>query len=416
MFLYNPEVKRFLSKYIVLMVVAIAISIGFSIINMDITKGMIVKNNQAIIGTLSSKYPNLEREIVDIITQGKSIRNIDYGEKILSKYNYDESIKISTEPIISKLVLETIKTNIILVCIIFILIFILIASYFKVMYNDLSDMTKYVYYSSEGKSFNMKNKNQEGQIGLLKTELLKMTTILNEKVELLKSEKIFLNNTISDISHQLKTPMTSLIMLNDLLYNDVPYEVKIDFLDKIKNQLNRMDWLIKSMLKLSKVEAKVIKFKKDKIKFSELIHRAMQPMKIPMETKNQKLTIEGNDNVSYIGDIDWSVEALVNIIKNCIEHTPEFGNISMTYKENPLFSELIIKDDGEGIDKKDIPHIFKRFYRGRSSSKEDSVGIGLAMSKSIIESQNGDIYVNSEKGKGTEFHIIFHKMYADNSD
>ncbi|MBY2477101.1 HAMP domain-containing histidine kinase [Clostridioides difficile] len=416
MFLYNPEVKRFLSKYIVLMVVAIAISIGFSIINMDITKGMIVKNNQAIIGTLSSKYPNLEREIVDIITQGKSIRNIDYGERILSKYNYDKSIKINTEPIISKLVLETIKTNIILVCIIFILIFILIASYFKVMYNDLSDMTKYVYYSSEGKSFNMKNKNQEGQIGLLKTELLKMTTILNEKVELLKSEKIFLNNTISDISHQLKTPMTSLIMLNDLLYNDVPYEVKIDFLDKIKNQLNRMDWLIKSMLKLSKVEAKVIKFKKDKIKFSELIHRAMQPMKIPMEIKNQKLTIEGNDNVSYIGDIDWSVEALVNIIKNCIEHTPEFGNISMAYKENPLFSELIIKDDGEGIDKKDIPHIFKRFYRGRSSSKEDSVGIGLAMSKSIIESQNGDIYVNSEKGKGTEFHIIFHKMYADNSD
>ncbi len=416
MFLYNPEVKRFFSKYIVLMFVAITISIGFSIINMNITKGMIVKNNQAIIGTLSSKYPNLEREIVDIITQGKSIRNIDYGEKILSKYNYDKSIEINTEPIISKLVLDTIKINIILVCIIFILIFILVVSYFKVMYNDLSDMTKYVYYSSEGKPFDMKNKNQEGQVGLLKTELLKMTTILNEKVELLKSEKIFLNNTISDISHQLKTPMTSLIMLNDLLYNDIPCEVKIDFLDKIKNQLNRMDWLIKSMLKLSKVEAKVIKFKKDKIKFSELIHRAIQPMKIPMEIKNQKLTIEGNDNVSYIGDIDWSVEALVNIIKNCIEHTPEFGNISMTYKENPLFSELIIKDDGEGIDKKDIPHIFKRFYRGKSSSKEDSVGIGLAMSKSIIESQNGDIYVNSEKGKGTEFHIIFHKMYADNSD
>ncbi|MBY2656142.1 HAMP domain-containing histidine kinase, partial [Clostridioides difficile] len=299
----------------------------------------------------------------------------------------------------------------ILVCIIFILIFVLVVRYFTSIYNDLSDMTKYVYYSSEGKPFDMKNKNQEGQIGLLKTELLKMTTILNEKVELLKREKIFLNNTISDISHQLKTPMTSLIMLNDLLYNDVPYEVKIDFLNKIKNQLNRMDWLIKSMLKLSKVEAKVINFKKDKVKFSELIHRAMLSMKIPMEIKNQKLTIEGNDNVSYIGDIDWSVEALVNIIKNCVEHTPEFGNIIITYKENPLFSELIIKDEGEGIDKKDIPHVFKRFYRGRSSSKEDSVGIGLAMSKSIIESQNGDIYVNSEKGKGTGFHIIFHKMY-----
>ncbi|WP_315972807.1 HAMP domain-containing sensor histidine kinase [Clostridioides difficile] len=410
-FLYNPEVKKFLSKYVTLMFVVIIISIGFSVINVSLTKDMIVRNNQAIIGTLSSKYPNLESEIVDIITQGKSMENTDYGKKILSKYNYDKSIRINSEPIISKLVLDTIKINIILVCIIFILIFVLVVRYFKSIYNDLSDMTKYVYYSSEGKSFDMKNKNQEGQIGLLKTELLKMTTILNEKVELLKTEKIFLNNTISDISHQLKTPMTSLIMLNDLLYNDIPYEVKIDFLNKIKNQLNRMDWLIKSMLKLSKVEAKVINFKKDKVKFSELIHRAMQSMKIPMEIKNQKLTIEGSDNISYIGDIDWSVEALVNIIKNCVEHTPEFGNITITYKENPLFSELIIKDDGEGIHKKDIPHVFKRFYRGRSSSKEDSVGIGLAMSKSIIESQNGDIYVNSEKGKGTEFHIIFHKMY-----
>ncbi|EGT2202559.1 sensor histidine kinase [Clostridioides difficile] len=410
-FLYNPEVKKFLSKYVTLMFVVIIISIGFSVINVSLTKDMIVRNNQAIIGTLSSKYPNLESEIVDIITQGKSMENTDYGKKILSKYNYDKSIRINSEPIISKLVLETIKINIILVCIIFILILVLVVRYFKSIYNDLSDMTKYVYYSSEGKPFDMKNKNQEGQIGLLKTELLKMTTILNEKVELLKREKIFLNNTISDISHQLKTPMTSLIMLNDLLYNDVPYEVKIDFLNKIKNQLNRMDWLIKSMLKLSKVEAKVINFKKDKVKFSELIHRAMQSMKIPMEIKNQKLTIEGSDNISYIGDIDWSVEALVNIIKNCVEHTPEFGNITITYKENPLFSELIIKDDGEGIHKKDIPHVFKRFYRGRSSSKEDSVGIGLAMSKSIIESQNGDIYVNSEKGKGTEFHIIFHKMY-----
>lgn len=411
MFLYNPEVKKFLSKYVTLIFVIIIISIGFSVINVSLTKDMIVRNNQAIIGTLSSKYPNLESEIVDIITQGKSMENTDYGKKILSKYNYDKSIRINSEPIISKLVLDTIKINIILVCIIFILIFVLVVRYFKSIYNDLSDMTKYVYYSSEGKSFDMKNKNQEGQIGLLKTELLKMTTILNEKVELLKTEKIFLNNTISDISHQLKTPMTSLIMLNDSLYNDIPYEVKIDFLNKIKNQLNRMDWLIKSMLKLSKVEAKVINFKKDKVKFSELIHRAMQSMKIPMEIKNQKLTIEGSDNISYIGDIDWSVEALVNIIKNCVEHTPEFGNITITYKENPLFSELIIKDDGEGIHKKDIPHVFKRFYRGRSSSKEDSVGIGLAMSKSIIESQNGDIYVNSEKGKGTEFHIIFHKMY-----
>ncbi len=191
MFLYNPEVKKFLSKYVTLMFIVIIISIGFSIINVSLTKEMVVRNNQAIIGTLSGKYPNLESDIVDIITQGKSMDNIDYGQKILSKYNYDKSIRINSEPIISKLVLETIKINIILVCIIFILIFVLVVRYFKSIYNDLSDMTKYVYYSSEGKTFDMKNKNQEGQIGLLKTELLKMTTILNEKVELLKEKRYF---------------------------------------------------------------------------------------------------------------------------------------------------------------------------------------------------------------------------------
>ena len=124
MFLYNPEVKKFLSKYVTLMFIVIIISIGFSIINVSLTKEMVVRNNQAIIGTLSSKYPNLESQIVDIITQGKSMENIDYGQKILIKYNYDKSIRINSEPIISKLVLETIKINIILVCIIFILIFV----------------------------------------------------------------------------------------------------------------------------------------------------------------------------------------------------------------------------------------------------------------------------------------------------
>lgn len=259
----------------------------------------------------------------------------------------------------------------------------------------------------------MKNRNQEGQIGLLKTELLKMTTILKEKVELLNNEKVFLNNTISDISHQLKTPMTSLIILNDLMYEDLPTETKIEFLDKIKSQLTRMEWLIKSMLKLSKVEAKVIDFKNEKVNINELIRKSVQPSLIPIELKNIDLTIFGNEEAYYNGDINWSTEALVNVIKNCVEHTPVNGTIKINFEQNPLYSEIVIKDSGEGIDKKDLPNVFKRFYKGKSSSKEDSVGIGLAMAKSIIESQHGDIYVKSEKNKGAEFHIIFHKTYSD---
>lgn len=413
MFIFNPEVKKFISKYVAIFIIFVISTFGFTTISVNIIKDKVVENNQAMIGTIVKQYPELEKEIVDIITQGRSRENISIGEKILNKYNYNKNISLDNEPIISQSIKSIIILNITVLIIIFISIIVLILGFISKIYKDIKDMTDYVYHSLEGNKFDMKNRNQEGQIGLLKTELLKMTTSLKEKVELLKNEKIFLNNTISDISHQLRTPMTSLMILNDLLYDDVANEVKFDFLDKIKDQLNRMDWLVKSMLKLSKVEAKVIKFKNEEVKIEELIHRAIQPIAIPMESKCQRLEINGDNKSKYIGDIDWSVEALVNIIKNCVEHTPNNGTIVIDYKENPLFSEIKIKDSGEGIDKKDIKHIFKRFYRGKSSSKEDSVGIGLAMAKSIIESQNGDIFVKSEKGKGTEFYITFHKNYCD---
>ncbi|MBN9646417.1 HAMP domain-containing histidine kinase [Terrisporobacter glycolicus] len=409
---YNVEMKSFIRRFSVLFLVAIVMCSGVTLINLRIIKDKVVENNQAIIGNILSKRPELEEDIIDIVTQGNSKDNVDFGQKILSKYNYNDNISLNNEPIINESIRYIFNINWMFLCIILILFIILALSYFKKIYEDIKDMTDYVYNSSEGVRFEMKNRNQDGQIGLLKTELIKMTNILKEKVELLNNEKIFLNNTISDISHQLKTPMTSLVILNDLMYEDLPQETKIEFLDKIKSQLNRMEWLVKSMLKLSKVEAKVIDFEKKEVKINELIKRSVAPSLIPMEIKNIELSISGDDNTSYIGDINWSSEAFVNIIKNCIEHTPQGGKINISYDENPIYCEVVIKDSGEGIDKKDLPHIFKRFYKGKAS-KEDSVGIGLAMSKSIIESQNGDIYVNSQKNQGTEFHIIFHKTYGD---
>lgn len=410
---HNMEMRSFIRYYIALFSIFILVSLGVSYINLNIIKDKVVENNQAILGQILVNRPELEGEIVDIITQGNSKENIDKGKEILDKYNYDENITLRNEPIIYSSKIEIINVNLVFLVCISTAFIILSLFYFKKIYNDIKDMTDYVYNSSEGRNFEMKNRNQEGQIGILKTELLKMTNVLKEKVELLNKEKIFLNDIISDISHQLKTPMTSLIILNDLMYDDLPKETKVEFLDKIKSQISRMEWLIKSMLKLSKVEAKVINFENKKINIKELINKSISPSLIPMELKNIDLSINGDEKASYIGDINWSSEALVNIIKNCVEHTNENGSITINYEENPLYSEIIIKDSGEGIDKKDLPHIFKRFYKGKNSSKSDSVGIGLAMAKSIIESQNGDIYAKSEKNKGTEFHIIFHKNYSD---
>lgn len=413
MFLSNVEVKGFIRNYLILFIITIGLSIEISFVSINIIKNKVVENNQAIIGSIVAANPSFEKEIINIITQEKSTKNLNLGKDILNKYNYNENISLNNEPIIKSSLPKIIRLNALFIVVIFLVIILVVMVYFKNFYNDIKDMTDYVYHSSEGIDFEMKKRNQEGQIGLLKTELLKMTNILKEKVDLLNKEKVFLNDTISDISHQLKTPMTSLIILNDLMYGDISKETKHEFLNKIKSQLTRMEWLIKSMLKLSKIEAKVIDFNKEKVNVKELITRAIQPSLILIELKNINLSISGEEDVTYIGDINWSTEALVNVIKNCVEHTPTGGNLDIKYEQNPLYLEIIIKDDGEGIDKKDLPHIFKRFYKGKSNSKEDSVGIGLAMAKSIIESQNGDIYVKSEKNKGTEFHIVIHKTYSD---
>ena len=408
--LSNPEIKKYNISIIALFLITIILSIFINILNLNIIKADVIQNNQAIVGNIVSKYPELEKDIVSVITQAKNKENTDLGAKVLQKYNYDSSTNLSQEPIVQNNIYKMLKINILFITFVFICLITILFYFFIKIYRDIKDMTDYVYHSSEGREYEMKNKNQEGQIGLLKTEIMKMTTVLKEKVALLHSEKIFLNDTISDISHQLKTPMTSLMLLTDLMYNDLDKEKKIEFLDRTNAQLSRMDWLIKSMLKLSKLEAKVIDFKTDKVNINELIKRSISPLLVPIELRNISLNINGDKEASYTGDIEWSSEALGNIIKNCIEHTKEGGTLDITYEENPIYSEIIIKDNGEGIDKDDIQNIFKRFYKGKNS-KSDSVGIGLAMAKSIIESQNGDIYVKSKKNRGSEFHITFHKRY-----
>ena len=408
--LSNPEIKKYNISIIALFLITIILSIFINTLNLNIIKADVIQNNQAIVGNIVSKYPELEKDIVSVITQAKNKENTDLGAKVLQKYNYDSSTNLSQEPIVQNNIYKMLKINILFITFVFLCLITISFYFFIKIYRDIKDMTDYVYHSSEGREYEMKNKNQEGQIGLLKTEIMKMTTVLKEKVALLHSEKIFLNDTISDISHQLKTPMTSLMLLTDLMYNDLEKEKKIEFLDRTNAQLSRMDWLIKSMLKLSKLEAKVIDFKTDKVNINELIKRSISPLLVPIELRNISLNINGDKEASYTGDIEWSSEALSNIIKNCIEHTKEGGTLDITYEENPIYSEIIIKDNGEGIDKDDIQNIFKRFYKGKNS-KSDSVGIGLAMAKSIIESQNGDIYVKSKKNRGSEFHITFHKRY-----
>ena len=177
----------------------------------------------------------------------------------------------------------------------------------------------------------------------------------------------------------------------------LPNQNAEEFTRNIRVQLERIDWLVSSLLKLSKMDAGVIKFKKEPVNVKALIHQAVEPLLIPMDIKNQALHIEGDDHVAFIGDMKWTVEALINLLKNSVEHTPEGGSIWLSFSENALFTEIILRDTGKGIAKEDLPFIFKRFYKGKNAG-DDSVGIGLAMAYQIIESQQGNISVLSEMG------------------
>ncbi|WP_339148694.1 MULTISPECIES: HAMP domain-containing sensor histidine kinase [unclassified Sutcliffiella] len=275
-------------------------------------------------------------------------------------------------------------------------------------YREMEKLSGYLRRISNGDYELDVRDNHEGELSILKSDIYKVTLMLSEQGSYLEQDKIKLTNAISDISHQLKTPLTSMMVMADLLSdNELDESKRAEFTQNIRVQLERIEWLVSSLLKLSKIDAGTVIFKKDKVSVRTLIERAVQSVLIPMDIKEQSLLVEGDDSITFTGDNHWTAEALINILKNCVEHTSVGGQVSISFSENPLYTEIKVKDNGSGIPKEDLPYIFRRFYKGKNAG-EDSVGIGLAMAYSIITSQQGDIEVRSEQGKGTEFHIKFY--------
>lgn len=276
-------------------------------------------------------------------------------------------------------------------------------------YKEIESLSGYLRTISNGQYSLDVRDNQEGELSILKNEIYKVTLMLSKQSDYLNQDKKRLADALSDISHQLKTPLTSMLVMIDLLsQQNLTEEKRIEFTGNIEKQLERMDWLLSSLLKLSKIDAGTAIFKKETIVVEDLVLQSLEPLRIPIELKNQDLLITGENSVTFIGDQDWTSEALINILKNCVEHTPAEGRISIHYTENPLYTEILIEDTGKGISREDLPNIFKRFYRGKNASK-NSIGIGLAMAHTVIESQQGSLDVKSELGKGTQFSIKFHK-------
>ena len=389
-------------------IVIIIFLITFSILIYKQYKTYTYNFNQKIVGIIDNvleKYPDIEkREIVEILNSSDKTNN-----EILREYGIEldkDSVILENNTDFQKFIIIDIST---------LILFILILSIIFFKYNHseskkINEITKYIEEINRGNYKLNIEENTEDELSILKNELYKITIMLKEVAENSQKDKTTLKDSLSDISHQIKTPITSiLIMLDNILSDEnMPEDIKKDFIKDIKREIINIKFLVESILKLSKIDSNSIKFIKKEVFIKDIINEAVKNVSMLSELKNIEIIVSGDDSIKTICDLKWQVEAITNILKNCIEHSYENRKIYINYNQNNMYTELKIEDNGTGIDAKDLPHIFERFYKGKNSSS-DSVGIGLALSKSIMESNNGYIQVDSKLNKGTTFIIKYLK-------
>jgi signal transduction histidine kinase len=386
-----------------------ALALTALLLNATLGLALTVYVNQAladtyagIVGTVAQKYPQSEAQVVrDLSTPDTS--SVTLGYQVMGRYGLQEP-GAAQYGIGAGLLARLLPAGLALTglsCAGYVL---LLAGYQRSIAAQVSGLSAYLRQIEAGDYALDVRDNGEGSFSRLKNDLYKVTVRLREQAELLQKDKTALANLIADISHQIKTPLTSLGVLADLLADDPPEEDRRAFVERLRAQLGRIQWLVTALLKLARLDAGTATFKSEPVALRELVRRAVEPLQIPLEIKKQRLEIQGDDSASFTGDLNWSVEALTNVVKNCVEHTPEGGKIEIAYAANALYAQIIVSDDGEGIADVDLPNIFNRFYRSANAG-ENSVGIGLALAKAIFIAQDGDIAVHSQRGMGTTFEI-----------
>lgn len=395
--------NKTIKKYILSLIILLIFNVSLIFILNRYEYKMYTKNYNdkinSIISNIKNKYPDIaESDIIEIIN------NEEDCEDILSKYGIDsitKNDKVNNKiRIISLIIIITFDSLIIL-------IFYL---YDKNKSKKIKEITKMIS-KINNRQFDIDiNDFNEGELSILKNEISKTTTMLRQVADNSVKDKLNLKDSLGDISHQLKTPLTSItIMIDNILDNpDMDEKIRKKFLINIKREILNINFLVMSLLKLSKFDANVVKFNKESVYLKDIIIESIKNVSMIKELKNITIKVSGDDNIKLLCDFKWQVESITNILKNSIEHTKEYGIVEVNYSENKLYTRILIKDNGKGIDSDDLPHIFDRFYKGKNGS-DDSFGIGLSLSKTIIEKEGGSITVKSTPNIGTIFTIKYLK-------
>ena len=354
---------------------------------------------------ITKNYPDVDMtSIIEIINNTENVDN----SNLLTSYgfsNSDLSILVSFENEFHRQLL--LNSILFFTITVIILLGIYISS--KKRKNELNNIIEYLKELNRG-NYNLKTDlNAEGKMSILKNEIYTTTVMLREQAEKELVDKINLKDSLTNISHQLKIPLTSISLLVDnLIEEPIDAATQKEFLLDIKIQVESINYLIIALLKLSRFDANVITFKKENINVKILLLDILKHIDILREVKNIDIHITGNNETSFIGDYKWEFEALTNILKNCLEYTLENRNIYVSFSTNNVYTEIIIRDEGKGMSKEECRKIFERFYKGVNSSN-NSFGIGLSLAKEIINKDNGKIKVKSQLNIGTSFIIRYYK-------
>ena len=268
----------------------------------------------------------------------------------------------------------------------------------------LSDDIGQVMRGAEQISF---REYEEGELSILNTEIRKMTVMLREQNAQLRNERQFLKESLEDMSHQLRTPLTSMMLIVERMRR-LPKDgtERMKALHELTMLLTRMQWLIETLLTLSRVEAGAVTFRKEPVSCRQLIQAALDPISVALELKGIEVQLHLTEEPAFTGDMQFCTEALGNLLKNCMEHTPEGGCIRISAEQTALYTGITVTDSGEGISQTDLPHLFERFYRGSEFSKT-GYGIGLAFAKRVITEQGGSLQARNAEPHGAEFEIRF---------
>ncbi|WP_201750427.1 sensor histidine kinase [Senegalia massiliensis] len=409
-YLINSRMKN--SFIILLTVIVLFTLISFSILNIHYKnlKRDYIDSFGNVLMIVNDSDPELAKDIIPSITGEEDIKQSKRAGVILKEYGLSEDLENSLFPNIN----ETYMTNNMLFILIFILLllvlFILNFIEHRYFYRKIRKISNRAKDIVKGEFKLFEEKDKEGDFPKLISSFNSMVGIIKGNLEKLDKEKNFLVDLLSDISHQLKTPLSSMIVYNDILTEkELPREKQLIFLENNKKQLERIEWLVKSLLKLARLDVQAIKFDKEKLNVNNTIKVGVESLNEKIKAKKIKINFDSTNEIFLNHDFYWLKEAIINLIVNAIDHSEIGSDINIFTFENPIYRRIEIQDYGEGIDKKDLPHIFKRFYKSTVSQNSDSVGIGLALSKSIIESHNGIIEAESIKGEFTRFIITFLK-------